>query len=80
MYADLETLYRATIQGNPDCWLAYDNLGNLLLRQEKPAEAVAQFQRTLEINPSSIEAHNDLGIALRQQGNLTEAIARYPRP
>jgi protein O-mannosyl-transferase len=33
MYADAEMLWRATIQRNPDCWMAYNNLGGTLLEQ-----------------------------------------------
>ncbi len=31
MYADAETLYRTTIDRNPNCWMAYNNLGNRML-------------------------------------------------
>ena len=30
MYADKETLYRTTLDRNPNCWLVQNNLGNLL--------------------------------------------------
>src|SRR5207247_2581091 len=31
MYRDIESFYRTIIRENPGCWLAYNNLGNLLL-------------------------------------------------
>ena len=33
MYADVETLWRTTIARNPDAFLAYNNLGYILLQQ-----------------------------------------------
>ena len=32
MYGDIETLWRTTLLRNPGCWMAYNNLGNTLLR------------------------------------------------
>ena len=31
MYSDIETLYRMMIAANPDCWMAYNNLGAALV-------------------------------------------------
>ena len=33
MYADKETLWRVTINRNPDCSMAYNNLGNTVLQR-----------------------------------------------
>src|SRR5213595_1356745 len=33
MYGDIETLWRITLVRNPACWMAYNNLGNVLLSQ-----------------------------------------------
>ena len=35
MYGDIETLYRTTIAGNPDCWMPHNNLGETLYRQRR---------------------------------------------
>ncbi len=35
MYGDIETLYGKTIAENPDCWLAHNNLGNVLQSREE---------------------------------------------
>ena len=37
MYADAETLYRTTIERNPDCWLAHNNLGSVLNTRGHPS-------------------------------------------
>jgi protein O-mannosyl-transferase len=79
IYRDAETLYRATIDRNADCWLARTNLGVILV--ERPGriyDAIAQYQEALRENPDNAEAHNNLGFALsRLPGRLDEAIAQY---
>ena len=61
MYADIETLYRTTIDRNPDCWMAHNNLGNALADRGQVDEAIAHYQKALEIKPDYAEAHNNLG-------------------
>ena len=79
IYRDSDTLYRATIERNPDSWLAHNNLGNSLL--EAPGrrdEAIAHFEAALRAKPDYSEAHLSLGNALLQTpGRLPDAIAEY---
>ena len=51
MYADLETFYRTTIDRNPACWMAHNNLGPLLVARGRVDEAIAQYRKALEIKP-----------------------------
>ena len=84
-YADAETLYRATLERNPDCWMAYINLGKL--RQEEarargndPAllgEALAMFQHAVRIEPGISQAHNNLGTLLLLMGRDEDALAEF---
>lgn len=76
-YIDVETLWRATIQRNPDCWLAENNLGLLVLNRGETDAAIAHFQRALEIKPDCELAYNNLGLILARRGKLDEAIAHY---
>src|SRR2546423_1810788 len=39
-YADIETLWRTTIARNPDCWMAYSNLGSFLSAHGNANEAI----------------------------------------
>ena len=78
-FANAETLYRATLAGNPSCWLAYTNLGNLFVDQGKFGEAKAQFSRALEIKPDLASAYNGLGIATVGEGDLENGIHSYRR-
>lgn len=75
-YRDIQTLYRTTIARNPACWMAYNNLGELL--QDDPAtrpEAIADFRRALELRPDYFEAENNLGLALTQSGQPAAALS-----
>ncbi len=77
MYRDIETFYRTTIAQNPDCWMAYNNLGRQLAgdRTRFP-EAIALFERSLALHPTNTEALSNLGLALAQSGHPDEGIAR----
>jgi tetratricopeptide (TPR) repeat protein len=79
MYADIETLYRTTINENPDCWMAHNNLGDVLQGRGRIDEAIIHYLKALEIRPDYAEAHNNLGIALAKRGRLDEAIAHYQK-
>ncbi len=78
-YASAETLYRTTISRNPECWMAYNNLGYLKLRGslEDAAAAVAPLEDALRLRPRYPGAHNNLGMALQRLGRFQEAAAHY---
>ena len=77
IYIDKETLYRATINKNPDCWMAHNNLGLILMNTGRIGEAIAHYRRAFEIDHSNFEAHNNCGIALARIGRTDEAIVQY---
>ena len=77
IYRDAGTLYRVTIARNPDCWMAYTNLGTLLVEERQPEAALPYFGRALELKPDSAEEHLDLGDALRALGKSAEALGQY---
>ena len=75
MYTNVETLYRTTIARNPACWMAYNNLGNILYQANRIPEAMDLFKQALRINPAV--AHYSLGNALVLTGRTSEAIDQY---
>lgn len=79
MYADDETLYRTTLERNPTCWLAHNNLGKMLIEREKVDEAVYHYQQAMEAEPREAEPHNNLGKALLKTGQTGKAIEQYNR-
>jgi tetratricopeptide (TPR) repeat protein len=78
-YRDAETLYRATLERNPGCWLAHNNLGGILYRAGRVQEAIAHYDAALRLKPDLFEAQNDLGLALTETGRLPEAVAHFER-
>jgi Flp pilus assembly protein TadD len=78
-YVDAETLWRATIARNPDCWMAYQNLGGVFMKAGQPDLATPEFEKALEIKPDDTEALNELGVATMERGRTDQAIALYLR-
>ena len=76
-YRDAETLYRVTLERNPACWLASNNLAGLLQDQGRTAEAIALFEDALRLRPKSAEIHANLAGSLRSAGRTAEAISHY---
>jgi tetratricopeptide (TPR) repeat protein len=78
-YVDAETLYQTTIDRNPSCWLAHNNLGFLKLggSMAEVKEGMEHFQKALELKPDYAGARMNLGTALRTMGRYAEAIAQY---
>jgi protein O-mannosyl-transferase len=74
MYTNLETLWRATIARNPGCWMAYDNLGKELFKEDRIDEAISQFQKAMRLWPNDADAHCGLGVTLGRKGQFDEAI------
>jgi tetratricopeptide (TPR) repeat protein len=79
MYANPETLWRATIAKNPISWLAHNNLGYVLRQNGQVDEAIIQYQKALEIDPEYAKAHYNLGNALFQKGRVDEAMEHYQK-
>ncbi|HVW20392.1 MAG TPA: tetratricopeptide repeat protein [Opitutaceae bacterium] len=76
-YRDAETLYRATLERNPGCWLADTNLGIILQERGRPADALPYFAEALRLHPGSAEEHVDLGNALAALGRDGAALLHY---
>jgi tetratricopeptide (TPR) repeat protein len=78
IYRDEETLYRMTLERNPDAWLAHNNLGNLLLAAGKRSEAMSHLEAALRLKSDFSEAHLSMGNALVDvPDRLNDAIAEY---
>ena len=73
-YRNIETLWRTTLARNPECWMAYNNLGITLAQQGNVAEAVQSYKKSIALHADYAEAHYNLGNALLQRGEVDEAI------
>jgi tetratricopeptide (TPR) repeat protein len=77
MYIDPETLWQITIDRNSNCWMAYNNLGVVLLQKGQVDEAIIHYQKALEINPHYADAHFNLGAILFQNGQVDAAAIHF---
>jgi tetratricopeptide (TPR) repeat protein len=77
MYTDIVRLYQTTIARNPNCWMAYYNLGIIVGNEGHPEEAIKLFKYALQVRPHYAEAHNNMGVQLDITGRLPEAIEHY---
>ena len=66
--------YRTAIRLSPEYPEAHNNLGDVLVRQGRPAEALPYLERAVELNPRYASAHSNLGSALAQLNRLANAI------
>jgi Flp pilus assembly protein TadD len=72
-------LWSYTLRQDPDSWLAHNNLGDVLSKAGRNAEAMAQFEDAVRLNPDYPEAQDNLGVVQVAAGRLDEGIARYER-
>jgi tetratricopeptide (TPR) repeat protein len=75
-YADATTLYKATIELNPDCWMAHNNLGVIYSDRGDLVGAVAEYKEVIRLKADFAEAQDNLGGALLKiPDGLNEAVA-----
>jgi Flp pilus assembly protein TadD len=71
--------YRSALQIAPNFEEVHYQLGGVLLRQKKYAEAGAEFGEALRLNANDSNAHIGLGHALVNQGKYAEAETEYSK-
>ena len=79
VFTDNETLWRRTLERNPGCWMALDNLSNVLFKQGHLEEAMRYSRMALDVCPADEISHTEMGDILQQQGRFEEAVAEYER-
>ncbi|HEY2761287.1 MAG TPA: tetratricopeptide repeat protein [Pirellulales bacterium] len=77
LYASAIDLYQATLQKNPDCWLAENNLGIALAEAGKLEQALPHFQTALALKPDYAWAEYNWGLALFNAGRTTDTIQHF---
>ncbi len=71
------TLWSDVLSKNPQSYRAHDNLGIVLLDQDRIKEAISHFSEALRIKHDYENAYNNLGNALLIEGRLNEAISHF---
>jgi tetratricopeptide (TPR) repeat protein len=77
IYRDSETLWRHTLSGNPDSFLAHNSLGIIRQEQGKTARALEHFRASLRINPVNPRAHYNIGQLMMRAGRFDEAVHHF---
>jgi tetratricopeptide (TPR) repeat protein len=73
-YRDEMPLWRDTVEKYPANARGHNNVGEILFRQEKHAEAIGYFREAVRLLPDYLDGLNNLGNALTQRGNPAEAL------
>jgi tetratricopeptide (TPR) repeat protein len=77
-YSDEPTLYTRTLELNPACWMAHNNLGLWYERQGDPQKALLEYEAALALKREIPTAQNNLGGILRAvPGRGDEALAHF---
>jgi tetratricopeptide (TPR) repeat protein len=69
--------YQAAARSRPGWIEPINNLGIIAIKQQKPADAIAFFNKILDSDPFNAEALNNIGVVLQGQGKFAEAIDHY---
>ncbi|HZZ20272.1 MAG TPA: tetratricopeptide repeat protein, partial [Opitutaceae bacterium] len=78
-YESSESLWRATIERNPVCWMAFNNLAVDDLKADRVDAAIAHVTEGLRLKPDNAAAHATLGEAMGRQGRPLPALREYER-
>ncbi len=79
MYANEETLWRTTLQRNPDCFMAHNNLAEMFFTKGQLDDAIAEIQKALAAKPDAAKARYNLGNFLLRKGRVDDAIAELQK-
>jgi tetratricopeptide (TPR) repeat protein len=79
IYRDAETVWRVTLSRNPNCWMAHNNLAEILLKNGQFDEAIVHSEQTITNRPNPAKGQYNLGVALSRAGRVDEGISRYER-
>ena len=78
-YSNIGILFFTTIDENPDCWMAHNNLGFALAERGQYDEAIIHYRKVLAIKPDHANAQINLINVLYHVGRADEAAARLQK-
>jgi tetratricopeptide (TPR) repeat protein len=79
MYRDQFTLYETTLERNPACWMAHNNLAITLVEANRAAEALPHYEAALRLRPGYAKGEHNYGKALNHLGRFAEAVPHLER-
>jgi len=78
-YKDEQTLWKDTIRKNPGCWLAHNNLGEILARRGDMNRAFSHFKEAYELKNDYEAACYNLGTFALIEKDYNRAISFYEK-
>ncbi len=72
--------FQEALELDPGLVEAQVNLGNVLARRGRTAEAIVGFERALQLDPDFTSAHNGLGCVLSDVGARTRGSGTFKGP
>ena len=78
-YAAALAHYQAAIEADPSDAESHSNLGQVLVRAEREADALPHFERAIALNPQRWTYRFNLAFAHGRMGNLDAGSGRLPR-
>ena len=75
-YGSIQALWRTTIDKNPGCWMAENNLGTSLVDQGEFEEGIGHLEKSLQLKSDYPEIHCNLAKAFLRKGEIDTAISR----
>jgi tetratricopeptide (TPR) repeat protein len=78
MYHDDQTLYLTTLARNPGCWMARNNMGDVLSKMPgRLNDAAAQYEEALRLKPDFAPGWHNLGVSWLRLRNMPAAAAAF---
>lgn len=77
VFTDPQILWEDTLSKNPDCWMAHNNLGELLVERGRPEQALPHYEEAVRLYPHDAAHHHNLGKARQLLGEFDKAAAAF---
>jgi choline-sulfatase len=78
-YKEAMNLYRTALSKGIESGLLHSRIADLLLREGKKDEAIAEYEKAMQLNPVDTESLANLATAYMDQGNLDDAEGAFKR-
>lgn len=72
-YTEAQTSLEKSVRINPNLCLPHVSLGTIYLDEDRPNDAVGQFEQARAIDPKERSAYSHLAVAYRQTGNTEKS-------
>ena len=77
VFVSPEAMWTYTLRGNPQSWLAHNNLGVVLQEQDKWQDSAAQLEAAVVLSPRYAPAHVNLANTYVHLDRWSDAVAQY---